>query len=273
MPQIKSRKEPVIKLLDALQKPTGRHKHGRFIAEGIAMIRRAFSYGAKVDALFVSNAFVQEEEWLTLMEEISSFGGPIYTLTMGLLSKTLTSAKPSPPCIAVVSKAHYTLDHVLEGVVKKGSEPALLIGVDRGELADNLGMLLRSTEAAGVHAALLSPDTVDPYGRRVIRGSRGAVFHLPLLNEEPMEDMISSAQTKGIQVIATSAHTETSYTKPDYTRPTLMLIGNEHVGIRKELVSLADTCVRIPMLGRINSLNIAVAASLMVYEARRQRMA
>ncbi len=158
-----------------------------------------------------------------------------------------------------------SLSQVLSG------ECPLVQMVECCENADNLGMLLRSTDAAGVDGVILAADTTDPFSRRVVRGSRGAVFTVPICLQADPRRVIEEAKNNGFRVIATSAHADMPYTSVDYTGPTLIVVGNEHTGISDIVRGLADAVVRIPMRGKINSLNIAVAASVVLYEAVRQR--
>ena len=141
----------------------------------------------------------------------------------------------------------------------------------RAKLTDNLGMLLRSAEAAGVSGVVLAAGTVDPFGRRVVRGSRGAVFTVPISIQRDPAGVIEEARALGLQAVAASANADALYTDIDYTRPTLLAVGNEHTGVSDAVREVSDCVVRIPMLGRINSLNIAAAASVLLYEAVRQR--
>ena len=143
--------------------------------------------------------------------------------------------------------------------------------VEHGENADNLGMLLRSADAAGASSVVLAAGTTDPFSRRAVRGSRGAVFSLPICIAGFARRAIEEASGRGLRIVATSANADTEYTAFDYTGPVMIVVGNEHTGLSAETRALADAVVRIPMLGRIHSLNIAVAASLVLYEAARQR--
>ena len=124
-----------------------------------------------------------------------------------------------------------------------------------------------------VSGVILSADTTDPFARRVVRGSRGAIFTVPICIYPDAARAIVEARTRGIQVVATSAGADAPYTGVDYTVPTMLIVGSEHFGISDVVRDLADTVVRIPMLGKINSLNISVAASVLLYEALRQRRA
>lgn len=264
MHRINGQKDPVIRLLRDLQVEDGRRREGRFFAEGEKLCLRAFEYGGKVESLLVTDKFASAPGAADLLARAGTAKADIYVTTTGLLSKIL-DAKPTPECIAIVERQVIALPQAFV------EENPLVVMVERGENADNLGMLLRSAEAAGASAAVLSADTTDPFSRRVVRGSRGAVFTIPICIQHSAENAIEEAKRSGLQVIAASAQSETNYTDIDYTQPTMIVVGNEHVGISEEVREAADAVVRIPMRGQINSLNIAVAASVLLYEAVRLR--
>ena len=257
-------KDPVMKSLRKIKTAGGRRKEGRYLAEGLDLCARAVNYGAEVEALICVEGLIDQERGQALIELMPEHTS-IFTCSEGLLNKCL-EAKPTPPCVALIRRVeqNWRPDQLTDG-------NPFWVGVDRGENADNLGMLLRSAEAAGVTGVLLSGGTVDPWGRRVVRAARGAMFGMPLALHQSTIDAVSLAQKAGIDVVSTSAKATLSYHEVDYTRPTLILVGNEHHGVNEEVVKRSNYCVRIPMLGHIHSLNIAVAASLMLFEAQRQR--
>lgn len=257
-------REPVIQSLRKVKTSGGRRKTGLYLAEGPDLCARAVRYGGYVEALICVEGFAQRPEGLELASLMPEHV-KLYTCSEGLLNKCL-EAKPTPACVALVRR----VERPWTPESHQGSAP-LWLGVDHGDNADNLGMLLRSAEAAGVTEVLLSGGTVDPWGRRVVRAARGAMFGLPLALHDSTLEAVERAQQAQIQVVATSAKTTLGYHEVDYTRPTLILVGNEHHGITPDVVERADVCVKIPMLGHIHSLNIAVAASLMLFEAQRQR--
>jgi len=262
--QATGQKDPVIALLKELGTEDGRRRAGRFFAEGEEIVRRAFDYGGHVDTLIVTERFSSDPKCAGLAGLARSVGAEIVTASEGLLAKVL-EAKPTPECIAIVQRETAQMDAILS------ASRALVLMVEHGENADNLGMLLRSTDAAGVDGVVLAAATTDPFARRVVRGSRGAVFTTPICIQYDPVRVIAAARKAGLQVVATSARSDDAYTSVDYTRPTLVVVGNEHVGISDEVRKAADTVVYIPMRGRINSLNIAVAGSIVLYEALRQR--
>lgn len=258
-------KDPVIQSLRKIKTAGGRRKEGLYLAEGPDLCARAVRYGGVVEALICAEGFAHREEGLTLAALMPE-SVQLYTCSEGLLHKCL-EAKPTPACVALVRRE----ERLWEPQGDQGDSPPLWLGVDHGESADNLGMLLRSAEAAGVTEVLLSGSTVDPWGRRVVRAARGAMFGLPLALHDSTLDAVERAQAAGVQVVTTSAKATLSYDEINYTAPTLIIVGNEHHGVSEEVVERSDLCVKIPMLGHIHSLNIAVAASLMLFEAQRQR--
>lgn len=262
--KISGQKDPVIKLLGELTGEDGRRRNNRFFAEGEELVRRAFDYGGKVNSVIFTERFAASSTAEELLCRAASAGVNAYWATEGLLAKVL-EAKPTPECLAIVERRVASLSQALSG------ERPLVQMVERCENADNLGMLLRSTDAAGVDAVILAAETTDPFSRRVVRGSRGAVFTVPICIHTDPARVIEHAKKNGFQVIATSARTDIPYTSVDFTGSTLIVVGNEHTGISDTVRGLADTVVRIPMRGKINSLNIAVAASVVLYEAVRQR--
>ena len=216
-----------------------------------------------MESVILTDKFAAGPEAQALLERARCVGVGVYQCTEGLMAKIL-DAKPTPECLAIVERRVCSLADVFAG------EQPLVQMVEACENADNLGMLLRSTDAAGVTGVVLAAETNDAFSRRVVRGSRGAVFTVPVCIHADSATVIAEARDWGIQVIATSARRELLYGHR-YTKPTMIVVGNEHTGISETVREMSDAIVRIPMLGKINSLNIAVAASMMMYEAVRQR--
>ncbi len=262
--KVTGQKEPVIQLLRELTTPAGRLQRGRYIVEDKELVKRSFDFGCKIDSLIILDKFATTEDCQELSRRACQMKCPVYTASEGLLSKVLAS-RPTPDCVAIAERRTVAIDEILT------NHDALIAMVENGDNADNLGMLLRSVDAVGADGVVLAADTTDPFSRRVVRGSRGAVFTRPICIMHDSVRAISEARKAGIQVIATSAQSDAFYTELDLTKPSMIVVGSEHFGISDEVRARADVVARIPMLGRINSLNIAVAASVVLYEAVRQR--
>lgn len=265
MQKISGQKDPIIKQLRDLLTEDGRRKNGLFFVEEREITKRAFDYGGKVDVVIFTEKFAVSDAANELIDRAESSNVSTYYTTEGLLAKILDS-KPTPECLAIVERKVVTLDDIIN------KECPLVQMVEHGENADNLGMLLRTTDAASIDGVILTGNTTDPFSRRSVRGSRGAVFTTPVCIHNDSSKVIEQAKKSGLQIIGTSARNSSPYTEVDYTKPTMIIVGNEHIGISDTVREMSDVVVKIPMLGKINSLNISVAASIMLYEALKQRM-
>lgn len=272
-------RDPTMRLLRELQTEEGRAREGSFVVEGEELTRRAFDYGAEVLGLVLSDRLACTPEGIALAEQAEAAGAAVCAASPGLIGKML-GAQPAPDRAAIVRRRTVPLQAVLI------AQSPLLMMVEHGESADNLGMLLRSADAAGVDGAVLTAGTTDPFARKVVRASRGAVFSVPICVCPDASEAIASARetlrdkrvtehgghsSGAVQVVAASARGDLAYTDVDLTGPVMLVVGNEHTGISDAVRTASDAIVRIPMRGRVNSLNIAVAASVLLYEALRQR--
>ncbi len=135
----------------------------------------------------------------------------------------------------------------------------------------NLGTIVRTAEGAGVDAVFMSKDTVDIYNPKVIRSTMGSIYRMPCIYVEDLLALLTEFKKRGIQSYATHLAGKNSYDKEDYRQGTAILIGNEGNGLREEVAEAADVWIKIPMLGQVESLNAAIAASVMMFEVARQR--
>ena len=147
----------------------------------------------------------------------------------------------------------------------------MLLVLDNLQDPGNLGTIFRTAEAAGVTGIILSKDSVDIYNPKVIRSTMGAIFRMPLVYVEKLTDTIEELRAHQIQVYAAHLEGKNAYDEENYLNGTAYLIGNEGNGLRQEVADCADTWIRIPMLGQAESLNAAVAASILMFGAARQR--
>ena len=135
----------------------------------------------------------------------------------------------------------------------------------------NLGTMIRAAAAAGVDGLWVSKDSVDLDNPKVLRASAGQWFRLPMGVSDNLAELIASYQRQGVQVVSTTSHTKISYWDADLRSPTLILLGNEGAGLSQDLAALADLQIKIPMVPAVESLNVATAAALILFEVRRQR--
>ncbi|MCD8132604.1 MAG: RNA methyltransferase [Clostridiales bacterium] len=135
----------------------------------------------------------------------------------------------------------------------------------------NLGTMFRTGEGAGISGVIMDACTADIYNPKTIRSTMGSIYRIPFLITEDLPGMLHRMKSGGIRVFAAHLEGSVCYDEPDYTKGTAFLIGNEGNGLTEEAASLADAHIRIPMNGQVESLNAAMAAGLLMYEAERQR--
>ena len=174
-------------------------------------------------------------------------------------------------CLAVVEARKYaTLEQILEHASRKNEDPFLLI-LDAIQDVNNLGSLLRSAEAVGVHGVIIPLHEAAEVNATVIKTSAGATEHLLIAQENNITHTIDFLKKQNIWVIGLAGEAKTDYDEADLTGPMALVVGNEGKGISRLVREHCDLLIKLPMRGTINSLNAAVAGSIALYEALRQR--
>jgi 23S rRNA (guanosine2251-2'-O)-methyltransferase len=174
-------------------------------------------------------------------------------------------------CIALVQERSYaTVDDILENAHNKKQAPFLLI-LDAIQDVNNLGSLLRTAEAAGVHGVIIPERRAAEVNATVVKTSAGATEHLVIAQETNLSRTIEYLQKQQVWIVGLAGEGETFYTKANLTGPLALVVGNEGKGISRLIREHCDLLIKLPMHGHVNSLNAAVAGSIALYEALRQR--
>jgi TrmH family RNA methyltransferase len=244
----------------ALDHP-GREGRGLAGIEGPNLLEEALRAGLRVACVFAAQGAEPLLHALPLPPETE-----ILLLPAKLLAQALTTETPQP-IAALIEPPEWTWAHLLDGHGKTASLVVVLAGVqDPG----NLGTILRSAEAFGAHGVLSLPGTVSAWNPKAVRASAGSVFRLPLLAASA-QDCFARLKKAGIKILTAAAHGTEPADRIDLAGPVALLIGNEGNGVPEELARQADGAVTIPCPGPVESLNASVAASVLLYEASRQR--
>ena len=170
--------------------------------------------------------------------------------------------------LCVVRKSHYDLKSILTATA--GRAPLFLV-LETVQDPGNLGTIMRTAEGAGVSGIIMSRDTVDIYNPKTVRSTMGSIFRVPFVYTEDLKGSISELKAAGVKCYAAHLKGTGSCYDYDYTAPTAFFIGNEGNGLTEETAALADTYIRIPMGGKLESLNASISAGVLMYEAVRQR--
>ena len=160
---------------------------------------------------------------------------------------------------------HYDPEELLR------TENGLFLFLETVQDPGNLGTMMRSAEAAGVTGVLIGSGSADIYNPKTVRATMGAVFRVPFVENVSIREMTGILKAHGGQVLAAALEGSVPYDAPDYRKSSAFIIGNEAAGLTKETIAASDLAVRIPMLGKTESLNAGVAASILLFEAARQR--
>lgn len=177
----------------------------------------------------------------------------------------ISDTKTPQGVTALVKQSRLTFDELL--AIEKNP---LFIVLENLQDPGNLGTILRTAEGAGVTGIIMNRETVDPYNPKVIRSTMGTIFRVPFVIVDDLEGTLTKLKKKGIATYA--AHLGgSSFYEPDYRKGSAFLIGNEGNGLSDKITAMAEHKIKIPMKGKVESLNAAIAATVLVYEAQRQR--
>lgn len=183
--------------------------------------------------------------------------------------RKISDTKTPQGILSVVRQSHYQLHTLLK---ETGGETPLFLVLERIQDPGNLGTMLRTAEGAGVTGVIVTRDTADLYSPKTIRSTMGSVYRVPFVVAEDLAGALTALAEAGVHVYAACpAEGADVYDVPDYRGPCAFVVGNEGNGLREETVKCAQSCVTIPMAGQVESLNAAMAAGILLYEAARQR--
>ncbi|MEG0354489.1 MAG: RNA methyltransferase [Lachnospiraceae bacterium] len=248
---ITSTSNPQVKWLLQLQKKSKvRNEEGVFIVEGIRMFQELPK--ERVEKVYLSESFFLKKkgEWEP--------GHPTPEILSDHVFDYVSDTKTPQGILCVVRRKGYTIEDL-----QREKEPFLLV-LDQIQDPGNLGTILRTAEGAGVNGIVMSSDCADIYNPKTIRSTMGSIYRMPVVVTSDLCTAIGTFKKSGVE----GKHT---YDQEDYRRGCGFLIGNEGNGLREEIAAQADEWVRIPMHGQVESLNVAIASSVLMFEVCRQR--
>ncbi len=247
-----------VKALHSLMKKSKeRYKQKLFVVEGIKMFEEIPKRWLK--QVYVSESFLKDKERAKLIENFS------YETLSDTVFKSVSDTQTPQGIVAVVQMPSYRLDELMR------DKDTLLLILDSVQDPGNLGTIMRTAEGAGVTGIIMNHTTVDLFNPKTVRSTMGSVFRVPFFITEDLQIVLQQLQKDGVCLYAAHLRGEKFYDAFDYTKASGFLIGNEGNGLNEAIASCADEYIRIPMEGAVESLNAAVAASILVYEGNRQR--
>lgn len=261
---IQSRQNEQVKNLVKLRERKHRDRQERFLIEGLRELTHAKTAGVTIETLYFCPEFFPDEGHSAWVDQIRREGEwELTRMSSDAFSKA--AYREGPDGLIAVARQEGSSLHEVDL-----SKKPLLLVLEGLEKPGNLGAILRSADGAGADAVILVDCVLDIYNPNAIRSSQGLIFALPILSADQAQ-LDQWLTEHDFQIVATTPDTEDLHWNVDYTRPTALFFGSESDGLEPYWLKRAEKKIRIPMAGQADSLNVAAAAAVCLYEARRQR--
>jgi|WetSurMetagenome_2_1015567.scaffolds.fasta_scaffold52841_2 RNA methyltransferase, TrmH family len=254
-----------IKQIRKLRDRKERHASGTFYAEGLRIVAEATLSGAKIETAVVSPELLTSDYGQQLVRDLVARRVPILEVSAEVFKGL--ALKENPQGLSAVIQQQW---HALEDV--QPTVGSFWVALDAVADPGNLGTILRTNDAVGGKGVILLDYSTDPYDPTAMRASMGAVFSQHLIRAT-FSDFAAWKRRTGIQVVGTSGEASLDYQEMSYPDPLVILMGSERQGLQEHHWQICDSLVRIPMVGRSDSLNLAVATAVTLYEVFNQRRA
>ena len=247
--------EQIKKLIQLKEKSKVRKTTGTFTVEGKKMFVEIPA--EDLVSVYVSETFLKENGELVKEKK--------YQIVSDQVFKKISDTVTPQGIVAVVKQKSYSIDYIIE---KRNKEKSCIVVLDRLQDPGNMGTIVRTGEAAGISGIIMSKDSADIYNPKVIRSTMGSIFRVPFAIVDDLAAAVDTLKDNGITTYAAHLKGEL-YNSGSLTKDCALLIGNEARGLSEEISAKADKPIKIPMHGKVESLNAAVATAILMYEAAR----
>lgn len=267
---VSKRKDAIAAYIRKLASLKGKLEHSQFIVEGDLMVARAVRDGLPIEAVLYTAPLLATSDGKSLLKRAFADNISCYQVSDGVMG-SVTTTRPVPSIMAAV---HFNFQHFLSDASEPNfhfSPECTMLIAENIANPDNLGMTLRTADAAGVSAVLLSSIGASPFHKNCIRASRGAVGRLPLYYTTDTVTAIKTLHGLGWNVLGGTSSAEKELYAAKFSMPIAIVVGNENTGLSVETRQCCTTLVRIPMASGQSSLNVGVAAGVLLYELARQQ--
>ena len=263
---ITSLANPKVKHVVKLRQRSHRDEAGQMLVEGYRECKRALDNGYPPQMLFYcEELYLKNLNEPEIVSQCQACGAELYTCTAPVFEKMAYRERPEGLLMVGPQISRSLTDLTLP-------EHALVVVAEAIEKPGNLGTILRSADAAGVHAVIVCDRCTDIHNPNVVRASTGTLFSVPVVEAES-DAAIAFLRERGFCILATTPHTETLHPDVPLTGNVAIVVGTEQYGLTEKWLNAANVRVRIPMFGLADSLNVASATTILLFEAVRQRIA
>lgn len=261
--QITSRDNPLLRQVRAVR--DGKIEELIFV-EGLRLCEEAYRSKLEIEAVVVSEELLRKERAAEAIDQLSKVAKRVGSVSEKLLESV--SYTKTPQGIIVLARRPESSEERLAASI---SANPLLVVLHQINNPVNVGAILRTSEAAGATGMITTRNTSDPFSPKSLRGAMGSAFRLPIWRGTDYTDTIQWCRQRGIKTICADVEATTAYTSLDWTESNALILGPESTGFTPEELAMADQRVTIPMEGSAESLNVSVAAGILLFEAARQR--
>ncbi|ARO28409.1 tRNA/rRNA methyltransferase SpoU-like protein [Rhizobium sp. NXC14] len=260
--EVTSLANPIIKDIKALTNKKSREESGTFLAEGLKLVIDAIELGWTIRTMVYAKAAKGKPLVEQMAARTVASGGLVLEVSEKVIAAI--TRRDNPQMVVGIFEQRWT---PLKGI--RPQEGETWVALDRVRDPGNLGTIIRTADAAGAAGIILIGETTDPFSLETVRATMGSVFAVPVARATP-EEFLAWRKSAGVSIVATHLAGAVDYRTIDYRKkPTVLLMGNEQSGLPDQLAREADALARIPQQGRADSLNLAVATAVMLFEARR----
>lgn len=252
---ISSKENNIIKEVKRLKEK--KYRNEKYIIEGHKMIDEAIQESVKIDIIIMTEEFANHNQ--KYVEKINNYK---FILVTENVFKELTEVKTPQGILAVVYKKEQ---------IKIDEKADYIMALDDVQDPGNIGTIIRTLDSANIKQLIVSRGTVDAYSPKVVRSTMGAIFRVQIIEVENLSETLNSLKQKGFDLVSTSLQTDKNIYDINYNKK-VVVIGNEANGVSKDIQDASDYKVKIPMMGKTESLNASVAASIMIYEYVREKI-
>ena len=249
-----------IKIINSLSQRKYRKKLNLFVAEGFRICREAIDNGWNIKYLLCDKDNLDDDLLVNLSCEVLNRGGDVLEVSPTILSKISHKGNPQNLLAVVEQKWNY---------LPKAASSEIWVALECVRDPGNLGTILRTMDAVGAKGCILIDDCTDPFSYECVRASMGAIFNVSIVSINS-NDFIQWKKESDFNLIGTSLNNSSSYTNASWKLPFILLMGNEQQGLSDKVLAQCDQLIKIPMLGRSDSLNLAVSTGVALYESIRQ---
>jgi RNA methyltransferase, TrmH family len=262
---ITSKSNPSVKEIRLLKQAKYRQARGEYFIEGVRLVEEALRQSIPVlkiaysprlertergaEVLSIARKKIPEAEWLYLSDEVMA---------------TLCDTQTHQGILAVLKKRERSFEELWQ-------KKKMIVLLHELQDPGNLGTIFRLADAGGAGGLILSRGTIDPYGPKVVRASMGSLWRVPFLKDQDIDECLGKLRSRGYRIWATAVRGAPSFWEVDFSQPSTVLFGQEGAGLPDDLMKAADGLLTIPMAPEVDSLNVAMAAGLVIYETLRQK--